>query len=717
MRTPIVSSLSIAAAFSAMFVQGAPTTRRSSAPAREYAKDFPDVILPQVDFGSRSLDEWIELLDASQPSTRRSALWCIYYWHRAAGQTPSRKTTDAIKSLLRICGSTTVPSIGEIQTIWNEWGLLPWWDPVEQRSTRPQDLQNPRADDELLRLLDSPADYVRRRASLELLANRHETKRAYGTFLVSMMRLLPSDVGAMSTATWFAASAARPILDNVLVDLLESKVHDSAWKLALLDQTVFSRNADVERVVRVFDSFDLRDANHRSAILKNLEWMGGYHDRDDFRGTFETSYSWDFHFHQPDPETRTLAPALDRAMQSMLPRLLQQGLTATNLEVPELTRIGAVSLRSEACRRAIAPILKSMLGHPGPLSDRALWLLCHFGDDDPEIRLRYVAMLDGITDFDRVDWNEIPCLTHHDASTLAAFERVYRNAKNKGGFFFKLASAHMLDDKTSWVARDFASHADGKSIYCWCSMMSFPWSVTWGSCDDERMAVRVMKLALTARTKKERGEDASREIAELRTIHRAGTGAMNCAGGCSDHYEQVLAVLPWLDLDDHEYRAQCFRVLMDESPFSFPTHKNWIVSYLSSRGTTDEEKAFIVATHDPFGEEPYMTALASLGPMALPRVHKLRRLAYGIEDQHGLGWNLQALDAVLQIARMSRDDERMLLMVLRDGTCSEALDAVTILKTRPVDSPALRFAARQTIADPDPLVAKAGAELVRARNW
>ena len=33
----------------------------------------------------------------------------------------------------------------------------------------------------------------------------------------------------------------------------------------------------------------------------------------------------------------------------------------------------------------------------------------------------------------------------------------------------------------------------------------------------------------------------------------------------------------------------------------------------------------------------------------------------------------QALDAVLQIARMSRDDERMLLMVLRDGTCSEAL--------------------------------------------
>ena len=187
MRTRLSLPLSIAAAFSAMFVQGAPTT-----PPLERARqgNMPRIFPMSSSRRSTSgRDPWmsgLSCLDASQPSTPPFGA-VVHLLLASRGRSDAvpkdhRRDQESLADLrIDDCSiDRRDPKRSGMSGVYCLGGT-----PVEQRSTRPQDLQNPRADDELLRLLDSPADYVRRRASLELLANRHETKRAYGTFLVS----------------------------------------------------------------------------------------------------------------------------------------------------------------------------------------------------------------------------------------------------------------------------------------------------------------------------------------------------------------------------------------------------------------------------------------------------------------------------------------------------------------------------------------------------
>ena len=719
MNSPRPILLAISLALPAIAYQESAPARPASAPPREYLGDFPDLVLPQVDFATKTLDNWIAILESPEltEKDRDAALWSIFYTVRSRGGAPPPEAVDAIRKRWKLSGPESTPSTGELETIWTEWGLPETWDPVRPLSSRAADLWVDRAKDELLGFLDGPDQNARRSAALALLARRLEVAKAFRIFVVSSFEMTDEELSNRWHTVSFAEGAAGSDYDTVVVDLLGSPDHDDAWKQRLLQWYPPTGKADYTRLIPMFERMANAPSNGRVPILQTLQRLGGYHNRDGFNGGFEDWYQEDFHFHQPWGRKPLESPELDRALAALLPKFIDLGLADGSLDVPELSRIGALSLRSESARRAISPLLKKLALGRDKLSERALWLLCHLDGEDPEVRAQYVARLNEIQDFDRGEWSGLPCLARHDTTTLAALERVYKNAKNKYGFLFKLSAGNLLDVKTSEMARDLAGRLDGKTQSCWCGMMSLPWKVTWDSCEDARASVKVMKLALTARTKKDWGQDPSAEIAELRKILYRGTAGVAGAGGCNDAYCLVLGALPDLGLDDHGYRAQCFRILMNLDGVSFTTHQRQIANYLSTKSLTEEEKAIVVETKDGFGEQPYFAQLASFGTAALPRVHLIRKLAYGYGSYPNSHWNLAALDAVLRIARMSRSDERLLLTVIREGTRAEALEAIGILTSRAADSPDLRFTARQLLSDPDAVVARAAADLVKVRNW
>jgi hypothetical protein len=426
----------------------------------------------------------------------------------------------------------------------------------------------------------------------------------------------------------------------------------------------------------------------------------------------------DYYLHTsvaPYPETDArVGPAVAAVMGRELERLCANN----GLSVEELERYHVLCLRhAPLAQRCTAPLLE-LVEREDDIGLEALRILAHLGSSEPIVRARYLSTMHAWTAFDEQSIARLPCWKHHDAETLAAFERVFDQVPDKWLFRGALKFSGLLDADTVPVVRKyFDSLGEVGPAWAWVESDGFRGDVERSSSNNRTL--RVNWLAVEIATLRDHGLDFSKpenDLAAVLNLEYDRTG-----GGGYDDYVQwgffhalslKLRSPAILDVAIHYVELGNF-------PIGFGTHYDAATAFLEQAELSEPQQVRLNAALAPFsagGDEWRGINIVDathggrpVGRVSLESVPKLRDLLYG--------GNVRALEELTRTTPLVPRDEEYLRAMLERAPQAQRLWAIKLVETNRLDSSSLRDAVRRRSSDADYEVREFARNLILERGW
>jgi len=699
------------------------------------AQRLDQLVVPAVDHGTRSVDEWLARFRAGGPEARE-ALWCLYY---ADERFP--RVIDALRDGL---GGDLRCDVDAVLTDWEiphdplspaHFGVS-GGESFEARlgmssasfDVRPWLLDLP--EEELLAALDSGARPRRARAALSLVARHREVERA----LRALVEWLGESRVTWRTSLW--AREGETELDGE--DALGILGFAWAWRFAgeeaervlaelLLDASVDLelRRFVLERLVprSTYDRRPAREPRLRAALL---DLTAGGPLADGARAELATLVGAapagrvrpfdEAHLHRRS--LGLVAPEDDELRARLVAEWIEAEGPAPSID-SELELLGRLTfsvLGAPQTLEVARPWLEARLERPGRVGEEALRALCHAGESGSRVRAAYVAHVEFLQpDRDEVDpprklRERVPCLRQHDDRTAEALAALVRRCESPMellpameaagwitdpapplAFEFFVAQAAVTDPEALWGALDFRGYAGP----CELLVTDSAWT-------------RVATLGIRARGELRRGRDARAEAAELWTILERGNP--KTGGSPNDFHMRAMRLVCELDLDPERFTDYALGLLMSESESYLSYPRTTAVRLLAGMDLDRRQQGLLCRMRTgPLPVDGWQELLASQGRASVERAVDLRRDLYAGRPR--------ALQALLRVTKPSALDRRYLLDQLEHGTAVQRREALEMVRNFELDAPEIAAGVRARRADGDPRVRELAADLCRRREW
>jgi len=368
---------------------------------------------------------------------------------------------------------------------------------------------------------------------------------------------------------------------------------------------------------------------------------------------------WEHH-HLRDP------PIDDPKLDAQLARLVNRV-----LDHPEETHLGVVDAwnlafmcgaRSEAARRvAVDRLVPDLIGKP---SLRLLRILCHLRAEDPAVRTMYLETLATWPERHGGDCADLPCWSHHDEETLAAFARVAEQCDHASRLTQRLEFSGLLDASEHEVTRE------------WFAAMEDAGDGSWARLREH--GFRHVSMP---------GEGDSK----IRSVNRLG-------------------------LTGPEFIEAAILVLEGDWPFDVHAECAWAL--LAGSEPSAEQLARLARLHTPPAGNSGWRSLnlltseqSKIDPRRsrLDEVPRLRSMLYA--------GNCSWLPNILAVTPLIPRDEDYLLAAMERGKSWQRRDALELVRAFEFDTPRIRAAVAARSGDGDPRVAELAAAVGDESGW
>lgn len=698
------------------------------APPSRAAEPF----LPFFECQGATLDEWLRRFDGSGGRSSQ-ALWCVFY--RDDG---SERVRAALRRWYRDGADERVRK--EIVAILTHWGETPEETPALEDAPPPVPVgdaypiaKRPFAPpfaplegevEAVRRALAGTDRVARARAAVALVRRPEEVERVVRTLVTALFeetqgtwrgRLVQSSEPAQDASEltghaleWcveFAGDAA----DAALIGMIEDPELGDDLRQFILRQVPFSRHQDVREIgTALRDLCDRTDGIGVNALERLLQLLRG-------------SEPWSIAT-PPDPNNWTLhvlqtrRPMADPALEALV-----AGALAAQLELAiDGDRLGPVlvaealelATRSAEVRLRVVPVLLSAFQETRAAEEVLVYALISLGESSPALREAYVEVLDSLKKPTREQILRIPCLREHDERTTAALERLFRRLDDPGDLVYPMFFGGLLHPRASRLGGEFLD---------WCvEHGQFAWSPLYelGLRDEpelrttDPLIARVMKSAITVRTRLERGRPAEAAIVALLGLLRDGVEPEGDFGPWADPFAAGFRVIGELDVATPDFLDWSVGFMLDANH----GHQEHAAAMLTHYALDRHQQALLCHLQDIFGISEYVEVLACQGAASLERVAEIRDLL--AEPRRDFRTqtarvDLEVLDAVLRITRPTAREQAWLAAAIEGGVCSDRARALAIVEARCVDTPAIRAAVERAASDVDSKV-RAGAARAQA---
>lgn len=690
--------------------------------------------LPYFECLGATLDEWLSRFEDSGGRSSQ-ALWCVFY--RDDG---SERVREALRRWHRESVDERVRK--EVLTILTHWGeaveeapaledaALPVPGPLQYAlATRPfaPPFAPLEGDAVGLRAALTGSDRIARaRAALTLMRSPEDVSAVIRTLVLALReetrgtwrgRVVPSSEPWVNApeltghALEWCVEYAGDAADAALAAIIEDRGVDDELRLFILRQVPFSRHASAGVVGDALLGVVEADGGKmgRNALARLLQMASPQRsgDRDD-RPHVSNWFLFSDRAQQPLAD-----PVLEAVLGRAIGARLRVELGREELSAEFVDEALAIARRSARVREAVLPVLAPALEREGAPRDAILYALVSLGEHGAAVRNADVRRLDSMQRPSSEDLQVVPCLAKHDAETVAALARLAARLDHRRLLAHPLLIGGLLHPEGPTLGREFLAECDVDGGYTWTLLYDLGLRGEPALQDGDAPLARLMKLAITVRTSRERGVAAERETAALLDAMRA------CVDGQGYGAR-------W-----HDVHGEAFRVV-GELGIATPESLNWSLEYLRTSlgvhlGAAAEmlthfrldrrQQALLCQLRDAFGSiRPYLEVLACQGASSLERVAEIRALfAHPLRDARTLAprIDLDVLDAVLRITRPTVRERAWLAAAIEGGVCSDRARALAIVGARGVDTPEIRAAVERAASDVDSKV-RAAAERVWA---
>lgn len=688
-----------------------------------------DLFLPAFEYKTKSLTEWASIFEGGGEGSG-DALWCIYYWDDR-----SDPVCEVLRSRL---GEELDPEVvGDIEAILNHWGVehvqrrvpsVPrpeWIDDGEGFALQTIPFSPPippldRGTEDLLAALEGNDAVNQARAAIALIGHEPHVERAVHALVRSLARdpewwsgrtpenpprsVLARDVLglALEWCIEFAGTAA----DQALIRLLADEKAGDDLRRFILEKVSFSTHSEVGVFGPTLLELSARDDDVGDlAVLKALFMVLGWNwdiGHLPGHGTPYRSASW------PVSVSGLDAPAEEDLIASALTHYLTRRIRSGTLRVENVRDSIGAFVFSARVRERIAPTLWSLTERADDVGVAALYGLCWAGVDTPDLRRRYIEVIDRVRDVSDATIRWIPCLATHNGATRSALERLYARAASmdRSAFLWPFAIGGLLDPGVSEVGQRFLDDLVDSTDSLWFRLYGLGYRGEPAVRDSDGPMDRLMKHAIAVRTMREQGKDPATRIEALLEILRKSEEPYGRKAPSEDHFHTGYWIVRDLDLADREFLDASLEFMLDTKGF----HQRSTARMLHAYPLDRRQQAILCQASSYHGVRHFWPVLAAQGEASLERVGEIRALmAEGVRDFRARSprLDLDILAAVLQITRASVQEESWLAKALRSGVCADRVTTLDLIRTHRVDTPAIRRGVKAAIRDVDSRVREA----------
>ncbi len=688
-------------------------------------KKVEDLFLPAFEYQSRTSAEWLDAFVRSGGEDS-DALFCVFYWDDR-----SEPVLAALRSCLLAPG-TSAGARRNIETVLSHWQveyeLPPALPPPPQPAPRDGMYYPSRRpfvpplpllegdDPSLLALLRQAEDPLRRaRAAITLVCRqRHveevipllvravfdQTKGTWRGQVFSRSNGEVPETEALGHALIFCMDFAGSAADQALAGLLGDEQSEEALVLFVLRQVGSSSVALPEVYLPVLPDLAARTGKTgrwalRRALLLGLgqRWSRYFADLTDQANRWAVGSR-----SQDDPPTPEAGMLMARVTAAFLSAALQGSVQFDPRDAWLFLEPG---LRDETVRGEVIAGLLPFLDRDG---DDVFRVLCHLGADAPEMKERYLQVLEAWSDLSGEGLERLPCLHQHDQETLSALTALFERAEEKRPFLWPLAAAGLLDDEMSDLGRRTLAAMDAHHPHGW-------WDVHRLGCrcapevhptDDP--AVQVNKLALAIRTLRDRGQDATAQASRLMALLSENEEPQGDFG-YSDPFVLGAARIAELGIATSEFLDWAVEYLLHQNTYHFAEVADMVACFPLNRR---QQAILCHATEDdPFGEQSRVGLLAVQGVVSI-------ECADWIREHLERSFNLEIIDLLLDITRPTAAERDLLARAITGGIAGDRARALHIVEKHGVDAAEIVAAVTHAQADCDACVRRAAGKALRA---